>query len=272
MMGINFSIAVSDVVIDASISTQTQNNEESISEIHAFCSVSFSICSIVGYLSSGLVIQFVDVENLFLLSSLVSFLVFLCTSFGFLNENRQSHSSTISIRRESYERNPSLFLNATFVCFVAVALTSLMILLHDNIQSQFFVVVTSSLLLLIVPYFTLRSTSLTVAKTSVILFASDALTPNLETTMFYWYTTASPGPQFSSSYIGTMNMFGYCAMFLGVMLFYQFFRHCSYNALYLTSQVCSPPLLPHSPLTSFHDMTWPALSRFSYAVVAFSIF
>lgn len=229
-----------DVIIDASIATLAQHNEQSISEIHTFCSASFSICSIIGYLSSGYLIQSIGVESLFLISSSISALVFICTLLGFLNENPHPNSSMISFKRELYERNPSLFFNAIFVCVVAIALTSFMIIFQDSIQSQFLVVIISSLLLIMIPYFTLRSTSLNVANMSIVLFASDAFTPNLETTMFYWYTNATHGPQFSSSYIGTMNMLGYCGMFFGVLLFYQFFRHCSYRALYLTSQVSLP--------------------------------
>jgi hypothetical protein len=273
MMGINFSIAMPDVVIDASISRMAQNNEQWISKIHTFCSASFSLCSIIGYLSSGFVIQLVGVENLFLLSSMVSCIVFICTSLGFLNEDCHPHSSMISIKRELYERNPSLFLNAIFVCLVAIALTSLMIIFHDNIQNQFFVLLISSLLLTTIPYLTLKSTSLTVAKMSIVLFSSDALTPNLETTMFYWYTNATHGPQFSSSYIGTMNMLGYCGMFLGVMLFYKFFHHCSYRSLYLTSQVSAVRLLFYSNSLTFLAppmLWWPSRSLDCLQISLFS--
>lgn len=238
MMGINLSIAMSDVVIDATITIFAGNDEQIITNLHTFSSSCVTVCSIIGYLTSGIVIEMVGVLNLFFVSSIISFIVLISTLVGFLNEYPHNCKDKIfSFRSELYDRNPSLFFNALFVCCVALVLTILMVIYQSNLFNQIVILTLLSILLIFIPYFTLKSTSINAAKLSIILFTSDALTPNLETTMFYWYTNSINGPQFSSTYIGFINTFGYFVTFLGVIIFSKFFRDYSYNNLMIGAQV-----------------------------------
>jgi hypothetical protein len=259
LIGINLSIAMSDVIIDASItaSVNRQNEQETLA-LQIFCSCSLTLCSMTGYLSSGLLIDTFGIYIIFLLSALVSFVIFLFTLFGFLNETSASFfspSSTsscplplLSCRMELYQRNPSIFSLALFICLIAIALTALMVLFQDNASIQLLLVFLSSLLLLTVPYLSLKPSSLQMAKLALLLFVCDALTPNFETVMFFWYTGTQPGPSFSSSQIGSMSLLGSCFMFFGVLLFHRYCSHSHIRTLLITSQVSSSPPLLSSPI------------------------
>lgn len=237
MIGINISIAIPDVVIDATIASKSLENEKYASYLQTFCTGSVTFCSIIGYSTSGFVIKYIGIHSLFRLSSLISILVLICSIFGFIEEAPIPNAPLIKIDKQLFQANPRLFFVAILVSTIAVLLTILIIIYQNNIQLQFIIIGVFTILLIIITYFGLKSLSKPIANLGLLLFTMDATTPNLETSMFYWYTNASSGPKLSSSFIGVLNMIGYCGAFSGVLIFSNFLKYWKYKSLYIISQV-----------------------------------
>jgi hypothetical protein len=54
-----------------------------------------------------------------------------------------------------------------------------------------------------------------VANAGLFIFLSNAVTPDIETAMFYWYTNAEEGPQFSPQFVGYISGLAFACMFAG---------------------------------------------------------
>lgn len=53
-------------------------------------------------------------------------------------------------------------------------------------------------------YFTTRKEHQLLASVALFIFLRQVFTPDIETSIFYWYTDADDGPNFSPIYIGTV--------------------------------------------------------------------
>ena len=54
-----------------------------------------------------------------------------------------------------------------------------------------------------------------VANAGLFIFLSNAVTPDIETAMFYWYTNAEEGPQFTPQFVGYISGLAFACMFAG---------------------------------------------------------
>jgi hypothetical protein len=196
MVGVNFSIACPDVMVDASIAVKVQQNKEFSSDLQSLCWGSYAFCSIFGYTSAGVFIYYLGAPTTVGLMVIISCIVFTTASLGFLGEERLQNSnpsssplktrSFFTIDLSVYRANQRLFLLALCVSMIAVILTIVTIATDDFIV-QVLVVISCATAVACLCYFVNIKRLPEIAKFSVFIFLIESLTPNLETAMFYWW-------------------------------------------------------------------------------------
>lgn len=109
----------------------------------------------------------------------------------------------------------NLFFIGTFIPFMALLLSAI-VMAYQQWQIR---VITVSLVFLLVStsfYCIARQANLPeVANAGLFIFLSNAVTPDIETALFYWYTDAPEGPQFTPQFVGYISGIAFAAMFLG---------------------------------------------------------
>lgn len=259
MVGSNYSIACPDVMIDASIAIKVQLNKEFSSDLQSLCWGSYAVCSVLGYSTAGVLIYFIGAPSTVGLLTIVSSIVFMTGSLGFLGEQPidSKESQLISLDFTIFNSNRRLFILAICVSLIAVILTVTTISTDDFI-TQVLVIIFCATSVTCLCYFTNIKQSPDIAKFSIFIFLIESFTPNLETAMFYWlvfisillhfffcqlthflfrYTDADNGPNFSSFYMGFLNTLGYLLMLCGVLIFNKYLCYYPYKSTFMLTQV-----------------------------------
>ena len=219
-------------------------------KLQTFCVGSISCCSIIGYLTSGIIIKYLGIHFLFLFSAFISLLIFFFSFFNFLSEIPIQTSSFLQINKELLKKNYKIIIIATLISFLILLLTTLISIYQSQVRQQLLSLLIILFLILFIIYYgfiSIPSINLSnnsrhnshydIIKLSFLLILMDGLTPNLETSMFYWYTNSKIGLNLSSQFIGMLNMIGYFGMFLGVIIFSKYLKYWKYQTLFITSQV-----------------------------------
>jgi hypothetical protein len=76
-----------------------------------------------------------------------------------------------------------------------------------------------------------------VAKAGLFIFLSNAVTPDIETAMFYWYTNAENGPQFSPQFVGYISGLAFACMFFGILLYNRYLSTWPYRKIFSSTMV-----------------------------------
>jgi hypothetical protein len=189
MVGVNFSIACPDVMVDASIAVKVQKNKEFSSDLQSLCWGSYAFCSIFGYSTAGVLVYYLGAPTTVGLMVIISCIVLATSSLGFLGEepleNASHTKSFLALDFSVYHANQRLFLLALCVSAIAVILTVVTIATDDFIV-QVLVVISCATAVACLCYFVNIKRLPEIAKFSVFIFLIESLTPNLETAMFYW--------------------------------------------------------------------------------------
>jgi hypothetical protein len=192
MVGVNFSIACPDVMVDASIAIKVQQNKEFSSDLQSLCWGSYAFCSIFGYSTAGVLVYYIGAPATVGLLMIISCIVLTTSSLGFLGEQPIANSTPQPNKRffaldfSVYHANQRLFMLAICVSLIAVILTVVTIATDDFIV-QVLVVICCAATVACLCYFVNIKHSPDIAKFSVFIFLIESFTPNLETAMFYWY-------------------------------------------------------------------------------------
>ena len=212
MFSVNLSVSSPDVMIDGDVAEKYKTHPARGSDLQSLCWGSYASFSIIGFGTSGLMIHFLSPRGTFGVLIGTSLCVFLCGWFGSLSEKANYSNQAYSLCRgifefqlSSYYKFKKFFLLAMFVSFCAIML-SLVVLLTSNWAIRFSLLLFIALLVTSSVYFTNYKSSPNIAKVAVFIFLREALCPDTETLMFYWYTDSSEGPHFSPFYIGFMNV------------------------------------------------------------------
>lgn len=197
MVGVNFSIACPDVMVDASIAVKVQQNKEFSSDLQSLCWGSYAFCSIFGYSTAGVLVYYIGAPATVGLLMIISCIVLTTSSLGFLGEvpitNPTDKRSFLALDFSIYHANQRLFLLAMCVSLIAVILTVVTIATDDFIV-QVVIVISCATAVACLCYFVNIKHSPDIAKFSVFIFLIESFTPNLETAMFYWYCSVLVSP------------------------------------------------------------------------------
>eukprot|EP01042_Synura_sphagnicola_P000089 gene89-89_t len=81
-------------------------------------------------------------------------------------------------------------------------------------------------------YYTFHQSHPKVASAALFIFLCNAVTPDVESAMFYWLTDFEGGPQFTSIFIGMISAGAYLAMFLGILLYNFYLSSWPYRKIF----------------------------------------
>jgi hypothetical protein len=189
MIGVNFSVASPDVMIDAVVAEKCKMHPAFASDLQSLCWGSMALFSALGYATSGLLIRSIGPVGTFLLLSLSSLLVLLPAVLGFLGESRRpSHPAKqlFHLDLSRFREHKTLFHLAIFVSSCAVSLTVIVLSVDIWLYRLIAVVLVAGLVSSSV-YASNRKAYPQIANLALLIFLRESLTPDIETTMFYWY-------------------------------------------------------------------------------------
>ncbi|CAM9143249.1 unnamed protein product, partial [Ectocarpus fasciculatus] len=184
MFGVNLSVSSPDVMIDASVAEKVVEHPRFGSDLQSLCWGSMACFSVLGFGTSGLIIQAGGPETIFGILIIFGLVVFALGSLGWFGEEKTDLKPT----------------------------------------KQFFNVFE-------------WEGHLDVAHCGLYLFFVYALTPDVTTTMFYWYTDYEDGPQFSPIFVGIIQMSGYISMVIGIILYNRFMTTWEFRRIFTSGQI-----------------------------------
>ena len=113
----------------------------------------------------------------------------------------------------------NLFFIGTFIPMLALILSAV-IMAFQNWQIRIVTVIVVFLLVSVTFYSVARMSNLPeVANAGLFIFLSNAITPDIETALFYWYTDSPDGPQFTPQFVGYISGIAFAAMFIGTHIY-----------------------------------------------------
>lgn len=214
--GVNFSVSSPDVMIDASIAEKCKQYPKFASDLQALCWGAYALFSVLGFATSGVIIQYAGPRLTFGILVITSTMVFASGSLGYLGEKRQGEqmenkpSTTGSLRSgllprdsqttadppvsrfplfkvnfENYRTHKRIFQLAIFISVAACSL-SVVVLATSNWTIRFSSVLFVAFSVSLGVYFANKKNLPRVANVALYIFLREALCPDIETTMFYW--------------------------------------------------------------------------------------
>lgn len=196
MFGVNLSVSSPDVMIDAVVAEKCKMYPKFASDLQSLCWGSFAVFSIIGFGTSGLMIQYCGPQLTFGILVFTSLLVLIPALLGFLGEKRSGSATALKGNRfmcyietnlATFREHKKLFLLALFVSVCAVSL-SVIVLATTVWLYRFVAVLLVAFSVSSSVYFSNRKSLPEVANVALFIFLREALTPDTETTMFFWYT------------------------------------------------------------------------------------
>jgi hypothetical protein len=191
MFGVNLSVASPDVMIDAVIAEKCKYYPRFASDLQSLCWGAMSLFSVVGFGTSGIMIQYLGSRTTFGILTFTSGAVLIG---GFLNwlGDKKDNSLVPSKSRpifqfdfEQYNTHRRLFRLAIFVSVCAI-LMSITVLATSDWVIRFTVILTVAGVVALSVYLVNYKSLPDVANVALFIFLQQSLTPDIETTMFYW--------------------------------------------------------------------------------------
>lgn len=208
MFCVNFSVSSPDVMIDASIAEKCKFYPKFASDLQALCWGSMALFSVVGFGTSGIMIQYCGPRLTFGILVITAVMVFIPSLMGFLGEKKSnimmehlgqfdSHpsSSTSELNKwwsqfmrwswDNYREHKKIFILAVFVSLCACSL-SVVVLITSNWTIRFTCVLLVASVVALSVYFVNKQDLPDVANVALFIFLREAFNPDIDTTMFYW--------------------------------------------------------------------------------------
>lgn len=218
-----------------------------------------SLFAISGYLTSGFMITTygsIVMFRLLIISSIVIIITGFMNWFGDVNKNslktlsdNEFHSTAksdsvttcffglITIDKTFLENHTSLFFIGSFVPFLALLISALMLVV-SGWYGRLAIVLTIWSVVIISFYFTAYYSGLPdVANAGLFIFLSNSITPDIETAMFYWYTNAPEGPQFTPQFVGYISGIAFGAMFIGILIYNRYLSAWKYRTIFAATML-----------------------------------
>eukprot|EP00602_Paraphysomonas_sp_CaronLab_P009170 CAMPEP_0185032074 /NCGR_PEP_ID=MMETSP1103-20130426/19919_1 /TAXON_ID=36769 /ORGANISM="Paraphysomonas bandaiensis, Strain Caron Lab Isolate" /LENGTH=560 /DNA_ID=CAMNT_0027567833 /DNA_START=250 /DNA_END=1932 /DNA_ORIENTATION=+ len=244
LFGVNLSVASPDVMVDGLIAEHARERPMFATDLQSLCWSCMSLCAICGYLTSGFMITSVGSIVMFRILTFSSLVIITAGSFNWFGDKRK-HSTLvnntpvdtccmgyITYDKSFVDNHGSLFFIATFIPFLAIVL-SVVVLTFEHWKIRL------SILLLVITlvcasfYGVAQSCGLPeVANAGLFIFLSNAVTPDIETALFYWFTDSEDGPQFSPQFVGYISGIAFGAMFVGILLYNRYLSTWTYRSIF----------------------------------------
>lgn len=192
MFGVNLSVSSPDVMIDASVAEKVVEHPRFGSDLQSLCWGSMACFSVLGFGTSGLIIQAGGPETIFGILIIFGLVVFALGSLGWFGEEKTDLKPTKQFfnvfewYEEQYKTHKSLFKLALAMSTCALFLAVAVIAVTDWTARFCMVVVIASMIPGMFYVVNKREGHLDVAHCGLYLFFVYALTPDVTTTMFYW--------------------------------------------------------------------------------------
>ncbi len=192
MFGVNFSVSSPDVMIDATIAEKCKYYPKFASDLQSLCWGSMALFSVLGFGTSGVMIQFLGPRPTFGILTFTSGAVLIGGLLNWLGDKRDKTASNakgpslISFNFDQYNSHQRLFRLAIFVSVCAI-LMSLVVLVTTVWVIRFSVILFIACSVAFSVYYVNRHTLPAVANVALFIFLQQSLTPDIETTMFYWF-------------------------------------------------------------------------------------
>jgi hypothetical protein len=231
-------------------------------DLQSLCWGCMSLFAISGYLTSGFMITTygsIVMFRLLIISSIVIIITGSMNWFGDVNKreakslpkhefhsmssDRQlgtsensSHTTClcglITVDKTFLENHTSLFFIGTFIPFLAILISTLM-LFFSSWYARLAIVLLIWTTVVISFYLTAYYSGLpAVANAGLFIFLSNSITPDIETAMFYWYTNSPEGPQFTPQFVGYISGIAFAAMFLGILIYNRYLSSWKYRTIF----------------------------------------
>lgn len=243
MFGVNFSTASPDVMVDASVAEKVAKYPQFGSDLQALCWGSMAACSIIGYGTSGILIETIGPQPVFAILIVFTVLVLLCGFLGWFGESKTHETPTktyckvVNWYEHYYKEHKSIFNLAIIISAVALFLAVAVIVIPDWYARFGIILVTGLFVPIYFYYDNKRNGHEDVAKCGLFLFIISATTPDISTTMFYWYSDAEDGPKFTAIFVGIINMCGYIAMLLGISVYNKYMTTWQFRSIFTSAQL-----------------------------------
>jgi hypothetical protein len=235
-----------DVMVDGLIAERARDYPKFATDLQSLCWGCMSICAIVGYLSSGYMVTTYGSITMFrvlIVTPLVIMTGGLFNWFGDSNKHEETsigeHATVgtccggcMTYDKSFVSNHQNLFFIGTFIPFMALLLSAIVMIFQEwEIRlitvTMVFVLVGSSFFLVA------RQANLPeVANAGLFIFLSNAITPDIETALFYWYTDAPEGPQFTPQFVGYISGIAFAAMFLGILIYNRYLSAWPYRSIF----------------------------------------
>lgn len=192
MFGVNLSVSSPDVMIDASVAEKVVEHPQFGSDLQSLCWGSMAVCSVIGFGTSGLIIQAGGPQTIFGVLIIFGLVVFVLGCLGWFGELKTKNEPTLRFcnifewYEEQYKMHKSLFLLAIAMSSLALFLAIGVIAVSDWVARFCMVVLVASAVPGMFFFVTRREGHLEVSRCGLYLFLVYALTPDITTTMFYW--------------------------------------------------------------------------------------
>jgi folate/biopterin transporter len=243
MFGVNYSIASPDVMVDASVAEKVAKHPEFGSDLQALCWGSMAFGSIIGYGTSGILIQALGPAPVFGILIVFSLIVLACGSMGWFGELRTHEKPTKTYCRvvdwysHYYSEHKSIFNLAVVLSSMALFVAVAVIIITDWYARFAVILVVGTAVPSYFYYDNVKHGHKEVAKCGLFLFLTTATTPEISTTMFYWYTDAEGGPNFTPIFVGIIQMCSYIAMIAGIALYNNYMTKWQFRSIFTSAQL-----------------------------------
>ena len=259
----SFSTAIPDVIIDATVTERVKTHPHLAADLQALCWGSNAALSIVASAAVGPLQEHMGAPTVFLISTLVSGMVFVPSVIGWLPEQKSVDKGGIGalckktccappvlsgdedLVKEAKGRR-AIFTLALINCVFAVGIGTLVVTVpmfvgEEEVDHVTAVVgVTAGITFGVVLWAYLREVSTVMAAFVFYTYMSGAMVPSARI-MFYWYhdtpeNQARGNPCLSASFLGMMGSFGQAFLLLGTVLYTKYFKHWSYQSIFFMTQ------------------------------------
>mmetsp|Transcript_31348 Transcript_31348/g.58343 ORF Transcript_31348/g.58343 Transcript_31348/m.58343 type:complete len:551 (-) Transcript_31348:1096-2748(-) len=131
----------------------------------------------------------------------------------------------------------NLFFLSAVICWCAIMLSVIM-MTFQYWKVRLVVLASVFVFVSVTFYLTARWSGLPeVANAGLFIFLSNSVTPDIETAMFYWYTNAEEGPQFTPQFVGYISGLAFACMFAGILLYNRFLSTWPYRKIFACTMI-----------------------------------
>eukprot|EP00439_Symbiodinium_sp_Y106_P045603 s2511_g5.t2 len=235
MSAVNFGLAFSDLVIDATAARLGKEHSAHASDLQCALRSAEATGGITAGAVKGWLVELISPQGVALVNTLSAVSVLVPALLGWLPEERLS-SQRCTANLSEFRKHPLISLVAVLLSAMAMGLSLLQLFVEDvRVRAAITVVCAVGVAVSVVkvlsgisPYF---------GQTALFIFLRLVLQPGLGEAMFVWLTRFPEGPQLSAQLMGVTDCFGQSGLLLGLVCYRSFMTNWSYRKIFLVGQI-----------------------------------